>query len=389
MFKPSLFQSIFLDHYEEILYTLHPRRAEIDNIDRLLTCNNPDHGYAWYECKKCHTAKFVPFHCKSRFCPSCGVKYAMLRSASFTNRMFNCKHRHIVFTIDENLRHYFLDDRSLLNELFHAVSDVLFRMFFHLNKSENFTPGFVAVLHTFGRDLKWNPHIHVLCTEGGAGNNQVWRNNFHFNFTFLRKAFQKTLLERMRNKLGPSFKKAVSLSYKDHPDGFYVYAKTSDCPTEQTIKYIGRYLGRPVIGSSRIDKYDGSFVTFHYNRHEDDVYVEETLPAIEFIKRLIMHIPEKNFRMIRYYGLYAKHHKQEAKLFRKNKNACNPRYKKLFESFYKWRSLMLSCFQQDPIRCTSCNKTMTLMMIRFNKGKETLAEHYARVTNLPPGWKPS
>nr|WP_243155616.1 transposase [Dorea formicigenerans] len=23
------------------------------------------------------------------------------------------------------------------------------------------------VLHTFGRDLKWNPHIHCLISEGG------------------------------------------------------------------------------------------------------------------------------------------------------------------------------------------------------------------------------
>ena len=80
------------------------------------------------------------------------------------------------------------------------------------------------------------------------------------------------------------------------------------------IKYIGRYLGRPVIATSRIDSYDGDNVTFHYNRHEDDKYVVETIPAIDFIKRLIRHIPEKHFKMLRYYGVYAKHHKQEKKL---------------------------------------------------------------------------
>ena len=51
---------------------------------------------------------------------------------------------------------------------------------------------------------------------------------------------------------------------------------------------------------NRIDHYDGESVTFHYNRHEDEKYVEETLPAIDFIKRLIRHIPEKHFKMIRY-----------------------------------------------------------------------------------------
>lgn len=49
------------------------------------------------------------------------------------------------------------------------------------------------------------------------------------------------------------------------------------------MKYIGRYLGRPVIATSRIDAYAGENVTVHYNRHEDDAYAEEAIPAMEFI----------------------------------------------------------------------------------------------------------
>ena len=389
MKNPTTFQLIFFDHYEEIVYTLHPRPAEIDNIDRMLKCGDEDYGYAWYECKDCHTVKLSPFHCKSRFCPSCGVKYALQRSFSFNSKMLNCKHRHLVFTIDENLRHFFLEDRSLLDELFHSVNDVISRLFENINKKEHFTPGFVCVLHTFGRDLKWNPHIHTVCTEGGAGENQVWRSVTHFDFSFLRRAFQKVLLERMLKRIGPSFKKTLARSYKDHKDGFYVYAKDSDVPTDQMIKYVGRYLGRPVIANSRIDKYDGDSVTFHYNRHEDDVYVEETIPALDFIRRLIVHIPEKNFKMMRYYGLYAKHHKQESKLFKRNKNLSGPEYKDFFSLWLKWRALILSCFKIDPLRCPKCGKTMSLMLIRFNKGKETMEEHYARIMGKPPGWKPA
>ncbi len=62
---------------------------------------------------------------------------------------------------------------------------------------------------------------------------------------------------------------------------------------------MGHYLWRPVIATSRIDKYDGDFVTFHYNRHEDDTYVEDTLPVMAFIERLIRHIPEKYYKIIR------------------------------------------------------------------------------------------
>ena len=68
------------------------------------------------------------------------------------------------------------------------------------------------------------------------------------------------------------------------------------CNPSHVIKYIGRYLGRPVISTSRIDSYDGEFVTFHYNRHEDEKLVTETLPVLDFMARLTRHIPEKTFQ---------------------------------------------------------------------------------------------
>ena len=57
------------------------------------------------------------------------------------------------------------------------------------------------------------------------------------------------------------------------------------CNTNHVIKYIGRYLGRPVIATSRIDSYDGDSVMFHYNRHEDDKLITETIPVLDFISR--------------------------------------------------------------------------------------------------------
>ena len=53
------------------------------------------------------------------------------------------------------------------------------------------------VLHTFGRDLKWNPHIHCLISEGGYSDDGVWRNDKHFDYTFLRNAFRTALLNEM------------------------------------------------------------------------------------------------------------------------------------------------------------------------------------------------
>lgn len=83
------------------------------------------------------------------------------------------------------------------------------------------------------------------------------------------------------------YKKVKAKCYSEHNYSFYVYAKPNKCDPQNMIKYTGRYLGRPDIATSRIDKYDGEMVTFHYNRHEDEQYVEKTIPAMEFIQRLI------------------------------------------------------------------------------------------------------
>ena len=134
-----------------------------------------------------------------------------------------------------------------------------------MNKSQKFTPGFISVLHTFGRDLKWNPHIHCLISEGGLSDDNFWRKVTHFNYTFLRNSFCTALLNELHSKLGNSFKSMKSLIYNHCKNGFYVYAKPNLCDPKTVTKYIARYWGRPVIATSRIDSYDGDTVTFHYN----------------------------------------------------------------------------------------------------------------------------
>ena len=233
--------------------------------------------------------------------------------------------------------------------LFHAVNSVVSRMFFKTNKSKNFTPGFIMVLHTFGRDLKWNPHINCLISEGGFSDDGFWRNIHYFDYTFLRNAFRTALLDLKKQKLDPSFKTVKALCYSEHKHGFYVYDKPNKSDQKTVIKYIGRYLGRPVIATSRINHYDGRQVTFHYNRHEDEQYVQETIPAIDFIKRLIRHIPEKHFKMIRYGGLYARHRDTDKKLHK----AISKEKHHFFLSLNKWRTAICASFGYDPLLCPS------------------------------------
>lgn len=370
----NLLQTILSDHYEEMIYTQHPRDSVIDNVDKMLTCGDPSFGGAMYACPGCRFLKFRPFRCHSRFCPTCCNKYSIERSTSMASKLIYCTHRHCVFTIPEELRLYFLEDRTLLNCLFSAVRSVVLRMFHKINKSESFIPGFISVLHTFGRDLKWNPHIHCLISEGALGSSFQWRTVSHFPFAFLRFAFRTSLLHLLHSRLGDSFNQMKASIYKNHKDGFYVYAESKDCKPDIVLKYVGRYLGRPVIATSRIDSYDGDTVTFHYNRHEDNVLVTESIPAIEFISRLIQHIPERQFKMIRYYGLYARHKEQDKKLYR----VLSRQKHRFLLCFHKWRSLILSSFGYDPLKCPCCGYIMEVVEVYYNHKPVSLQELYER-----------
>ena len=176
--------------------------------------------------------------------------------------------------------------------------------------------------------------------------------------------FRTALLDEMERRLGASFKKVKFQCYTNHKDRFYLYVKPNKCNPETVAKYIGRYLGRPVIATSRIDNYDeyAGTVTFHYNRHEDDKYIQETIPAMDFIKRLIRHIPEKHFKMIRYGGLYARHRKIDKNLYL----AVSKEKRHVFRSFNRWRTAILSSFEYDPLNCPDYKHEMLFLELYYN-----------------------
>ena len=53
----NILQEIFSDHYEEMVYTLHPRDAVIENVKKMIHCGDPAYGGAMYGCPKCGKLK--------------------------------------------------------------------------------------------------------------------------------------------------------------------------------------------------------------------------------------------------------------------------------------------------------------------------------------------
>lgn len=329
-------------------------------VQKVISCGDPSGGFAMYCCPHCGAYRIVPFRCHSRFCNTCGVAYQSQRAEVISSKLFNCHHRHIVFTIAEELRPYFRKDRSLLDVLFRSAAQTISDWLYEQNHCRNFKAGMICGLHTFGRDLKWNPHIHMIITEGALDCNGKWKSIRFFPYTMLRRRFMTTLLFNMKSALDPDsfslsdFKALTNRLYKTKDNGFYVNAPPAKLgSTDAIVNYVIRYIGRPVMAQSRIISYDGSNVTYWYQRHEDNQKITVIESACEFIKKLIIHIPEKNFNMLRYYGLYAKGRSAFPDLIRK----ISEPVRKLRKSLLKWRYALDMAFGKDPLDCP-CGHTM-------------------------------
>ena len=233
-----------IDYIRKLDASGKARPCILDNVERWLLCHTCYLGFDQFECTDCDNWNIIPHSCHSRFCNACGVKYAKQLAAKATSFCLDCPHRHIVFTIPEELRNWFRQDRTRLNLLFVAsrntisiltnksladklkkkkLSDTHY-IFKDIPVRNEF--GMIATIHTFGRDLKWNPHIHCLIPELIYSLKKDKIKTFHhFNFIKLRKTFQFELIRLIQEAGGLKKPEEKNRLYKDHPKGFYVYAK--------------------------------------------------------------------------------------------------------------------------------------------------------------------
>jgi len=223
------------------------------------------------------------------------------------------------------------------------------------------------VVHTFGRDLKFNPHVHLLMTEGGLRGDQ-WEPIPFLPYALLRKKWQYHLLTEIKGRWAKSREDSrfIDRLFKDKVRGFYVNGESQMTSSRYAARYIGRYIARPALAEHKVTSYDGQGVTFWYESHEEKRRVYRRLEAREFIEHLINHIPLKGFKMVRHYGLYARRSKgtvwdilSKCRYFLQQSFAFLSTPARVLG----WRQRLIQTFGQDPLRCSCCGEEMELWRI--------------------------
>ena len=129
-----------------------------------------------------------------------------------------------------------------------------------------------------------------------------------------------------------------------------------------TTRYIGRYAKRPAMAESRIKEYDGEYVVFEYEDKKEGVHRVERLSVYVFLSRLIRHIHDKYYRVIRYAGIYSNRTKtRDCGIVRlllklREKQARPP---------VLWRERRIRESGDDPLECRYCSEEMVLCEIWY------------------------
>ncbi|QCI86085.1 transposase [Vagococcus zengguangii] len=383
----NILQAIFFDKYHNwdnfiIKYSDRLRPVVKKEVAKFRNCGDIQKGYRLYVCEGCHDVKFLPLRCKGKFCPSCAKGESERWSETIAQDMYHTIHRHIVFTIDEGLRDIFLMDKyrsTLLKGLMDEAAKIIIEFF----DKRKIQPGIISGLHTFGSQLEFNPHVHMIVTMGGVNRKGEWENYDYLPYVMLRKYWQNAVLKLIRRTLSPRDKAKVQYklqkAYHQNGEGFYVNApKRSRTNTKGLLQYISRYMKRGPIALERIKMYDGHHVMFEYHDKRTNRKEMKTMTAEEFIGALVRHIPDRHFRMIRHYGIYSRRIKS---FIKKIVEVYQEKVKKLLINSKQmlksktWAQRITECFGKNPLDCPNCGEEFVFMGMSVCKNGRLITKY--------------
>ena len=351
-----------------------------------LECGDLHCGFARVKCNECKEEYLLPFSCKCRyFCPSCHNRRVVEFGEELIEEVVSkVPHRQWVFSIPKRLRIYFLYDRKLLGKLAKCAWKVLKE---YLRKSvgnEDGIPGVVVAIQTFGDMVNFNPHLHIIATDGcfdGGGN---YIRGIEPIAKDIEQVFQVEVL-RMLIKEGKIGEFVLNNMMGWHNSGFNVYCgKRVGYEERDDLERLAQYIVRAPISEDRL-KYiregeleDGKSKIIYESKRTRK---KEVFEGRDFLAKLTTHIPNKGEQLVRYYGYYS----NKARGIRKKKDVEidedeEKEHKRISigrKRFLKsWARLIKKVYNVDPLVCSKCNGTMRIVsFVEDKKIIEKILKH--------------
>jgi hypothetical protein len=305
----------------------HLGRVERRTMSAIELCRTAELGGHVEGCRSCGVIRVAYNSCRNRHCPKCQGQACRDWLAARQDELLPVAYFHVVFTLPAEVAAIAFQNKAAVYKiLFKAAAETL-RTIAADPRHLGAEIGLIAVLHSWGQNLHYHPHLHCIVPDGGVSPDGTrWiscRPGFFLPVRVLSRLFRRRFLEELR--VAHDAGQLVffgDLAHLAKPDAFVcllaearrrewvVYAKPPFGGPEQVLAYLGRYTHRVAIANSRLISMDDERVAFRWRdyRHLGRTKVM-TLDAHEFIRRFLLHTLPDGFHRIRHYGFLANGHR--------------------------------------------------------------------------------
>jgi hypothetical protein len=307
--------SIFKQYGQQYLAThtvsSQQRRAMAD----IVRCHTSECGSHLNVCTGCGTVSLAYNSCRNRHCPDCQNSLKHKWMLCRKEELLPVAYFHLVFTVPHQLNTVFLANNKVCYGL---LMTTVWKTIDHFSNNPRWLgaqTGCLALLHTWGQNLSYHPHVHCIVPAGGlVPDGSEWLHTHPKYFAPVREMsaiFKQKLLKALEAER-PNF--TLNLSDNDwtllietlSKIDWVVFAQPSFAQPEHVIDYLGNYTHKIAISNARLIKVENDQVYFNYKDYRDGGQVKTmSLPVMEFMRRFLAHVLPHNFYKIRYFGILA------------------------------------------------------------------------------------
>jgi hypothetical protein len=358
----------FLPEYQK-KYPLSPDQAKA--AFSIMNCRTSVMGGRVDVCEECGEMFCVYNSCRNRHCPLCQNIPREKWVDKRCNDILLAPYFHVVMTIPDELKLVIYQNKELLYNLLYKASSETLNCIADNKKFLGAQIGFTSVLHTWGQNLDYHPHIHTIVLTGGLTKENKWKcsgKDFFVPVKVLSKVFKGKFMHYLKEyynsqelkfygslkhlEEAKEFQKLVDACYQKN---WYTYIKETFSGPAAVIKYLGRYTHRVGISNSRIVSMDDKTVTIEVKNYKDNGSKGLlTLDGAEFIRRFLMHVLPSGFRKLRHYGILGSRNKK-TKLLLCRKLTGSLKFKARFENMSS-AEILFAIKGIDITKCRTCCK---------------------------------
>jgi hypothetical protein len=344
----------------------HPPAFQQKTLEAITLCRTAALGGHKQRCTHCGHEHISYNSCRNRHCPKCQNKERELWIRQIKDILPKGRYFHVIFTLPASLNDLFMaHPKEMQDTLFQAAWQTL-NQFACLPVYLGAKTGMIAVLHTWGQTLTLHPHLHCIVPCGGVDDKGQWvrgkktdnRTPFLFPVTQMSGMFRGKFLSLASKKL----KKKNDCKLPTIKEKYFnINIQPPFNQIDHLIKYLGRYTHKAAISNHRILSIDDQGVVFSYKDYREKAanqLKEMRLSGEEFLRRFCLHIQQKGFRKVRYFGLFSSANRNLLNSVRLafGQPPVQARKKE------KWKEVVREVWKYDPCLCPECKEGVMVIV---------------------------